>query len=300
MRTDYANRDKDAQMIICGALTMRKGLPLELCAHYWRDVHGLIGARIPGIYQYWQHHLAPAKGGFWPTVERIDYNCPEEDQFEGLSELTFLSEEDRQGLGTSSAAAILSNDEQNLFERTVIYRTNHGNSRTYVDGIEDGVPNGKQDIVKLIVFFKKRDDVSVDDFRKYMANSFASSFTKSALVLKLRLHLLEEYDDSLWQPPKVAHDKPLEKQYQAWFEIAFKDRLEMNQFFASEEYSATVEDQSKYIRGIHTFPEREIYTLVYNGKLTLAGQRSYAVAETITKIGAISQLQDEVANFIYR
>lgn len=62
-KADYAIRDKDAQMVNCGCLTMKKALPVELCSHYWRDVHGLVGARIPRIYQYWQHHLAPAVSG---------------------------------------------------------------------------------------------------------------------------------------------------------------------------------------------------------------------------------------------
>jgi hypothetical protein len=133
-----------------------------------------------------------------------------------------------------------------------------------------------------------------------MSESFIPALAKSDLVLKLRLHLLEEYDDSLWNPPNVYHNKPLEKQYQSWFEIVFKNRLDMRHFFNSKEYATTVSDQPKHIRTLHTFQEREIYILVYNGQLTLVGQRSYPVADAITQVGAVSQLQDEVANLIYQ
>lgn len=68
----------------------------------------------------------------------------------------------------------------------------------------------------------------------------------------------------------------------------------MESFFTSKEYAIAVKDQAKYIKQINLFPERTAYTFVYNGQMTLAGQRSSTVAELITNIGATNQLRDDV------
>lgn len=160
--------------------------------------------------------------------------------------------------------------------------------------------NGAHNFVKLMIWVKKRDEVDIDTFRDYMSNSFAPSIVKSNLVLKLRLHLLEEYNAAMWNSPNVVHDRTPKQQYQACFEIGFLDRFEMRRFFTSAEYAATTQDQLKHIRTIHAFPEREIYTLVHDRKLTLTGQRSYPVAETIRTIGAVNQIEDDVASLFFK
>ena len=131
-------------------------------------------------------------------------------------------------------------------------------------------------------------------FREYLTDTFASSVSESNLVLKFRLHLFEEVDNSRPDAAGVAHGESPEKNYQASFEIAFSNRLEMEQFFASEAYKKAVKDQEKYVKQISAFPERTAYTFVYNSQMTLAGQRSSTVAELIVNIGATNQIQDDI------
>ncbi|ARV57305.1 ethyl tert-butyl ether degradation protein EthD [Nostocales cyanobacterium HT-58-2] len=297
-KNDYAIRDQDGKAVFYVLLKKRNGIALEMFDDYWKNVHGPVCARLPGQYQYWQFHLTHNHGGLWPVTNGIDYNSLEEEQFDGIAELTFLSQEARQEW--FNAAAILMSDEHNLFSKAVGYVINDGNSKTYVDGIETGDPNGNLDIVRFHIFIKKANAINVNDFRKYMKDNFASSVVKSDLVLKFRLHLLEEHDNSENLPPApgVSHYEPLEKQYQAAFEIAFKNRIDMEKFFASEEYATAVKNQTNYIKQINTFPERNAYTFVYNGKMTLAGQRSSTVAELIANIGATNQLQDDIQNLV--
>ena len=59
----------------------------------------------------------------------------DEDQFDGIAELTFRSPADRQTW--FDAAGILMDDEHNIFSKAIGYVTEPGNSRTYVDGIAD-------------------------------------------------------------------------------------------------------------------------------------------------------------------
>ncbi len=293
---DYSQRDEQGAVAFYVLLWKRKGITLELFDNYWKDVHGPVCARLPGQYQYWQFHLAHNEGGIWSEVEGINYACEPEEQFEGIAELTFASEADRQTW--FQAAAILMDDEHNLFSKAIGYNSSPGNSKTYVDRLETGDPNGSTGVVKFHVLVRKADDVSVADFRQYLTTSFAPIVSSSELVQKFRLHLFEEVDNSRPDAAGVAHTEPAEKQYQAAWEIAFADRLDMERFFASSDYAKVVENQAQYIKQIHPFPERDAYTFVYGGQMTLAGQRSSTVADLIAQIGATNQLQDDITSLM--
>src|SRR5262249_61928654 len=156
--------------------------------------------------------------------------------------------------------------------------TNPGNSITYVDRIPNGDPNGSLGVPKFHVMVKKAEGASVDRFRAYLKDSFAARAAASEFVLKLRLHLFEEVDASRPDAAGVAHSEPPEQSYQAAFEIAFDNRLEMESFFASEAYRAAVQDQSKFVKQLCPFPERSAYTFVYTSEMTLSCQRSSTLA----------------------
>ncbi len=295
-KTDFSARDQEGKVVFYVPLWKRKGLALQLFDDYWRDVHGPVCARLPGQYQYWQFHVAHNEGGVWPTIEGIDYKCAEEDKFDGIAELTFKSVDDRNVW--FQAAAVLMDDEHNIFSKAIGYNTNPGNSKTYVDGIATGDPNGHLDVVKLHVMVKKTDSVSVEEFRKYLTESFVPTITKSDFLLKFRLHLFEEVDNSRPEAAGVAHGEAPEKNYQAAFEIGFSTNLDMENFFASAEYTSTIKDQPKYIKQLNPLPERNPYTFVYEGKMTLSGQRGSSTAKLITEIGAVNQLKEDVLDLI--
>jgi EthD domain len=289
-------RDQKGKVSFYVLLWKRQGISLDLFDDYWRDVHGPVCARLPGQHQYWQFHVAHDEGGFWPSINGIDSNRNTEDNFDGIAELTFENETERQTWFTS--AGILMDDEHNVFRKAIGYNTNYGNSITYVDGIQDGTPNGKVEAIKFHVLIKKANGVSVQDFRSYLTNTFAPKVAGSESVLKFRLHLFEEVDNSRPDAAGVVHYEPSEKQYHAAYEIAFANNLEREKFFASSSYEAAIKDASKYVKHIQAFPERTAYTFVYDGKMTLAGQRSSSVAELITGIGAVNQLEEDVKSIM--
>ena len=295
-RTDYSERDRNGKAVFYVLLWKRKGLSLELFDDYWKDVHGPVCARLPGQHQYWQFHLAHNQGGIWPAINGINYTTPQEDQFDGIAELTFETEADRQTW--FKAAAILMDDEYNIFSKAIGYNSSPGNSKTYVDGITEGDPNGALGILKYHVLVRKADGASQEAFRNYLQNTFAPAVVENNSVLKFRLHLFEQVDNSRPDAAGVSHYEPAEKQYQAAFEIAFSNKLEMEKFFASKEYATAVKDQAKYVKQINPFPERTAHAFVYNSQMTLAGQRSAKVAELITNIGAINQLKEDVTSLM--
>ena len=138
---DYAVRDAEAaewrSTSCCGNA---KDITLEKFDDYWRDVHGPVCARLPGQFQYWQFHVAHNEGGVFPAVEGVSYSTADADQFDGIAELTFRSVADRQTW--FDAAGILMDDEHNIFSKAIGYVTEQGLSKTYVDGIAAGDPNG--------------------------------------------------------------------------------------------------------------------------------------------------------------
>jgi len=296
MATDYSARDRDANVTFYVLLWKRHGITQEMFDDYWRDVHGPVCARLPGQYQYWQFHVAPNEGGVFPAATGIDFASADQDQFSGIAELTFRSPADRETW--FRAASILMADEHNIFSKAIGYVTNPGNSRTYVDRLEVGAPNGRQGIVKFHVMVKQATGSSPEVFRRSMTDRFAAGVAKSELIQKLRLHLFEPPDVSRPDAAGVSHAESADKQYQAAFEIAFKNRLDMEAFFASDAYASAVEDQATYVRQVSPFPENDAYTFVYGGKMTLAGQRGSRTAELITNIGALNQLAPDIAELM--
>ncbi len=294
--TNLSARDEKGSVVFYVLLWKRRGISLELFDDYWRNVHGPVCARLPGQFQYWQLHVAHNEGGLWPEAPGIRYDCKSENQFDGIAELTFRSADDRNVW--FRAAGILMDDEHNLFSKAIGYNTNPGNSCTYVDGIPVGDPNGPGDLTKLHAMVKKVDSVSVAEFRRHMKDTFAAAVADSSLVLKFRMHLFEEVDASRPDAAGVAHSEPSEENYQAAFEIAFADRLEMESFFASPAYAAAIAEQARFVKQICVFPERSVFTFVYNGEMTLAGQRSSTVAALIREIGATNQLKDDISSLI--
>jgi hypothetical protein len=293
---DFSSRDKDGAVAFYVLLWKRKSISLELFDDYWRNVHGPVCARLPGQFQYWQLHVAHSESGIWPELNGIDYVCKDENQFDGIAELTFRSVEDRNTW--FRAAAVLMDDEHNLFRKAIGYNTNPGNSRTYVDRIPVGDPNGAVNAFKLHVMIKKADGANIADFRRYLTNTFAQNVSASPFVLKFRMHLFEQVDASRPDAAGVAHSEPMEDNYQAAFEIAFTDRFDMESFFASDEYAAATVEQSPHIKQICPFPERSAYTFVYNAHMTLAGERSSTVAALIREIGATNQMKDDIASLM--
>lgn len=297
-KADFSARDQAGKVVFYVPLWKRKGISLQLFDDYWRDVHGPVCARLPGQFQYWQYHVEHNDGGIWPELEGIDYKTVAEDQFDGIAELTFKTVEDRNTW--FQAAAILMDDEHNIFSKAIGYNTGVGNSITYVDGLTAGDPNGKSlaSLVKLHVMLKKKDAVDTEEFRQYLKEKFAPTVIKSDYLLKFRLNLFDEVDNSRPPAAGVEHGESPEKNYQASFEIVFQNNLEMELFFVSEEYKATIAEQANYIKQLSTFKSRSTYTFVYDGKMTLSGQRSSSVAQLIMDIGAANQLQEDVVDLM--
>ena len=176
-------------------------------------------------------------------------------------------------------------DEQNIFKGTYLHSSVEGNTRTLVDH-GPGMPLGARNAYHAILLIAANEASENQVFRDLVTAQITTPLAVSADVVKVRYHLFEGYDASGWDTPNVDNDRTQDQAFDAWVEIAFTDRAAAQ--MALEDIGAALASPD-LIAAIHAYPVRAAYTLVYDGRPTLAGLRGASVAETITAIGAENQ-----------
>ena len=178
---DYATRDDSIAINSYTTVLRRPRVPHDVFATYWRDVHGPLCSRIPGLAWYVQNHLNREQDAhLWPAIDGIapfaDY------ELDGGVEIGFASKADQEVF--NAASHILFADEQNMFAATVAYALPSG-SRTLVDRIADPIPNGNDGFDRIHVHFGAAGS-GAETFATFMIE-FAGTLAADPAVLKLRL-----------------------------------------------------------------------------------------------------------------
>jgi len=284
---DYATRDKRISCQSYSVVRKLEGLPHEQFALYWRDVHGPLCARLPGLGYYVQHHFARDRwANLWPIpegVRRMDL------VLDGAVEIGFANDSDQ--VRFMQASPVLFGDEFNLFAHAVAYNLPQG-SRTLVDRQADGIPNG---LDALHGFHLHLNGGSREAFRPWLS-AWAGMLAAAPAVQKLRLHSPEPYDNAHPAPPSphVNHQVADERKDIAVVELGFASPLAARTFFESEEYRATDAQQREAIESVGVFPVTSIYTFIRDGEITTAGLRGSRPAQLIEEIGAANQTRADV------
>ena len=287
---DYAERDASIAINTYTTVLRRPRVPHELFATYWRDVHGPLCSRIPGLGWYVQRHLDREQDAhLWPVIEGIG---PFEDyELDGGVEIGFRSASDQAAF--DEACPILFADEQNMFAATVAYALPHG-STTLVDRVAEPSPNGDDGLDRIEIHLGALHDDAAAFGKRITA--LARSLAAEAAVLKVRLHLPELYDNAKPAPPapNVDHAVPSERRLIAILELAFGSPLERRTFYASDAFGAATVGLGEHIAYASAFAVSGVYTYVRDGKLTLAGLRGSRPAQLIERIGAVNQVGADV------
>jgi hypothetical protein len=293
-KSDFKERDGAIAINSYTTVLRRPRVPHEVFATYWRDVHGPLCARVPGLAWYVQHHLDREQDAhLWPTIDGIapfpDY------ELDGGVEIGFASAEDQAAF--NDASHILFADEQNMFAATVAYALPVG-SRTFVDRLPDPIPNGDDGIDRIHVHFGAAGNDAAA-FGQFMAE-FAERLAADDAVVKLRLHLPERYDKTEPAPPapNVDHLVSPERELIAVMELAFETPLTRRAFFATDSFVKTVEAQKRHIAHTSAFAVSGVYTYVRDKQLTLAGLRGSRQAQLIERLGANNQIGPDVSKLM--
>lgn len=191
---DYSKRDRVIRHQTYATVRRRDGVPQDLFARYWRDVHGPLCARLPGLGYYVQHHFDRSRGAnLWPAADGVR---PITQMLDGAAEIGFASLEDQAAF--SEAGAILFSDEANFIGEAIAYNLPDG-ANTLVDREENPAPNGADHAHRLHVYMTRRKGAETD---KWLSDSFAALAVAPA-VKKLRLHLPETYNNDHPAPAYV-------------------------------------------------------------------------------------------------
>jgi hypothetical protein len=293
--TDYAARDASIAINSYTTVLRRPRVPHDVFATYWRDVHGPLCSRIPGLAWYVQNHLDREQDAhLWPVIDGIapfaDY------ELDGGVEIGFASKADQDVF--NAASHILFADEQNMFAATVAYALPDG-SRTLVDRFADPIPNGDDGFDRIHVHIGAANS-DAETFATFMTE-FAETLAADAAVLKLRLHLPDRYDNAEPAPPapNVDHEVPAERALIAVLELAFESPLTRRAFFESDTFTATHAAQQAHIAYVSAFAVSGVYTYVRDKQLTTAGLRGSRQAQLIERLGANNQLADDVRGLMH-
>jgi hypothetical protein len=288
-RINLAERDDLARIVILAPTRRRHSTPAGLAADYWRDAHGVAVASLGGLSVYYQHHLDHDEGQDWPTLPGIGTATDDADQLDGIAEFGWASAEDAGRFGAAAEAANVRDDEQNMFSMVTVQTSPEGANKTYFDSLADPVPNGPETNHKLMIGLRRAAGADTEEFRAHLADHVAPIFAEHELLLKVRLSAVEDFDPASWDSPNVDNKIPVERQYQAFLEVAFKHRLNMRRFYASAEFATAVEGLDHYVSHVNAFPVRMTVCNVFRGVVTLAGSVGSTQARQITGLGAINR-----------
>jgi hypothetical protein len=292
---NYAARDESIRINSYTTVLRREGVPQEVFATYWRDVHGPLCARIPGLAWYVQNHFNREQDAhLWPAIEGI---MPVPGYIlDGGVEIGFANAADQAVF--KDASPILFSDEQNMFAETIAYALAQG-SRTIVDHGADPVPNGSDSLDRMHLHFSPRHG-DLAGFHGFLTDELAAPFSAAPEISKLRLHLPAPYDNAVPNPPapNVAHMVSPERANLAIMEIAFADPMARRAFYASALFESTIPAQRRHIRHASAFAVSGVYTYVRDKLLTTAGLRGSRAAQLISLLGANNQVSPHVIHLL--
>jgi hypothetical protein len=268
----------------------RRGLSRQIFFDYWSGAHTQISSRLPGIHQYFQHHLDHAAGESFPASGSFPRASTENPGFFGDAEITFASAVDLAAF--AGALDPLMADEQNVFDKTISYQALGENVRTAVDLQEDDSPNGELgQCEKFMLYARRRTDVSLTEFRARIRDSLLDVLVESGHVVKARVRLVEHYDNAAvtLSAPNVDNDEPNESQIDAAIEVVFSNASARRGWGEIPAASTVAQILQEAARDVFACRVLRTFTVYNHGQITTAGLRTPHMAAQIAAIGAINQ-----------
>lgn len=231
----------------------------DLFTRYWRDVHGVMAARIPGFETYTQNHVTLANAGI-------------AENFEGIAIVTYLSEKARDGLIHSKITPHIHRDEQNVFRRALLYNLDAGAMRQIIPS---------SDAAGTAVHFIVPTGVDLEPLLTLLID---------AKPIQLTAFDLTSGDPSGWNDTDVD-DGGQGRRFNTLLvsvwpdaEIASRTVATVSRRFKNEIGAYRVDDE---------------YVMVEHGHPTHLGLRGMDALRTIEEIGAANQLAPDVIAAVY-
>ena len=294
---DTAGLENAAELALTAFCWWRADIPRDVCEAYWRDVHGIMFARAPGLWQYRQLRLAANRPDLRPAGQGISFDTPDVAQPQGMPHGLFLSEADLVAFGSNPIARVtIPHDAHNFIGRIGAQLSPPNSGRTLVDFINDPAMQGPPPVPTFALCFVPRAGAaSAEAFHRYLTEHVARPWSGHPGVLRLRVEPLPPYERSAMASPGVAHQWPNDETYLGWIELAVRNEGVVGDLLAG----AAADELAKQVGAVHTYPVREVYTIISAGRPTEVGLRGHPAVQTIIAAGASDQRSEAVLNLLF-
>ncbi|RWM87439.1 MAG: ethyl tert-butyl ether degradation protein EthD [Mesorhizobium sp.] len=294
---DTARLENAAELALTAFCWWRADIPKEVCEAYWRDVHGIMFARAPGLWQCRQLRLSGNRPDLWPAVEGVEFEVSEAAQPQGMGHALFLSEANLTAFGNNPLPKeVIPNDAYNFIGRIGALLSAPNSSRTLVDRISDRVIQGPPPAPTFVLcFVSGAGTTSTNAFHSYLTEHVARPWSGHPGVMRLRVEPLPSYNHSVMSSPRVPHQWPSKDTYLGWIELAVRNEGVVGELLAC----LAADELAEQVAAIHAYPVREIYTIVSAGRPTEVGLRGYPAVQTIIAAGASNQRSEAVLTILF-
>jgi EthD domain-containing protein len=275
----------------------RPDLSKEEADAYWRDVHGTLVARAPGLYSYRQLQLGRPISDLWPSLTAVGIDTAPDgpERIDGMNQMLFCTQHDVETLAHSDLVRqYVLHDEHNFARANATMWSAPREAVTLTDRTGIAVPQGRATAPSYAVLFRRLGTAEAGAFKAFILEA-ARRWATAPGVLRLRVQILQPYDPAGSEAPGVEHRWPLEHQYQAWIELS-TDTETAARALAGEDFS----DRAKgLISAVHVYPIEARYTIVWQGRPTDVGLRGWPAVETIIKAGADNQRGHDLLHAVF-
>lgn len=294
---DTAGLENAAELALTSFCWWRADLPQDVCEAYWRDVHGIMFSRVPGLWQYRQLRLGANRPDLWPAVQGVSFDAPAVAQPQGMPHGLFLTEADLVAFGNNPLPKeAIPNNAHNFIGRIGALLSPPNKGRTLIDRLNDPAIQGPPPLPTFVLCFVPRPGAaSTEEFHRYLTDHIAHPWSEHPDVRRLRVEPLPPYEQSAMSSPGVAHQWPNDETYLGWIELAVRNEGVLGKLLTS----SIADELAEQVMAVHTYPIREVYTIISAGRPTEVGLRGYPAVQTITAAGAHNQRSEAVLNLLF-
>lgn len=272
-------------------LSKKDDLPADLFFRYWRDVHGVLAARIPGFETYTQFHLGAVVRNL-PLPSHVSRSWPVAARFHGLAEVGFVSPAAREGLVNSKVTTLIQADERNLFKTSLLYNLEPGASRSYD---EDTAGTHGVGFVMLVGLRTRHSPKElIDALERWLIPALRAD----SAIHGLHLHVLGSGDPSQWRTAGVDN---LQSDATTFAAVLRIQGLDSTPTLASIKSACAAGNPQDFVAigKLHLYRIEARHVMVESGRPTHLGLRGLDALQTITLAGADLQLHSAVTRTLY-
>ena len=120
---------------------------------------------------------------------------------------------------------------------------------------------------RSLIFLRKREGTRTRAFRKFLAGELVPALAGTGALRELRTQVFIPWNRRLWNTPNVAHDNPIDQQFQASLILGFTDAHGLGAFYGSEQIAALSGQLPKFVSAVHAYEVTEALTYVKGGKI---------------------------------